>query len=887
MDNHTKGESQIKTKLLLSYAVILVLISSILFFTFGSFRQLTQSSDALAQPNARIGLLHDMISSIYQAESNIRSYTLTQQETYLDAYFEELSTINGMVDSLYQLADDDPHFLQTIDSINTQLHSKTRLLEQLIDLKKQDQGSVFYEGVINEIFQTPEEPRLPQATDESPVSQAPADTLSFSQEEIREQRNNFFRRVRDFFSGRKASEENMASEPRPEEEILAEETTEQATTDTAETSYRDTEELRQALESTLTSLDQSRLASMQQMQRLENSILLEDKKVMDQIWEYVTILEDYESANAAMVAETARSNVNATTRKIFLTIVLFMLVLLALSWLLINDVNKSRFYKKQLLREKEKAEQMVLAKQRFMASISHEIRTPLNSIIGFSNQLKKVKLEKEPDTFVGAIYQSSAHLLDIVNEILDFSRIEAGKISLEPVPVNLVKLAREVYQTLTVIAQEKGLNFNLDTSQVKHPVVLADPIRVKQVLLNIAGNALKFTNEGSVHIELADALNEDNSGINNLFIKVSDTGIGIPEEDQEHIFEEFSRGDNENTRQHKGTGLGLSITKKLVETMDGSIELSSQPGKGSTFSVYLPLQVTELPAREKAQPITENLADIKARILLVDDDKLNHMLMRSVFNPIKGITIAEAENAREALEQLSEEKFDLIITDMQMPGISGVKMIRKLRAEAGAINANTPVLACTADITTENLKEINESGIEDYLLKPINEDLLLAKIRELLGLPENITPMAAPPTEKQDLMPSGVNKNDQQGLYDLDGLIAFTSLDPDSILPVIEVFIKDTRVNIVKLQEFIKNNNREGIFLVAHKMSNMFGLLKAEQAMLFLDKINRMKEGQASNKELHESVSRLIEVSKKLIDLLEVDLTEIASGQRQAGQVKP
>lgn len=884
MDNHTKGESQIKTKLLLSYAVILVLISSILFFTFGSFRQLTQSSDALARPNARIGLLHDMISSIYQAESNIRSYTLNQQEIYLDAYFAELSAINGMVDSLYQLADDDLYFLQTIDSINTQLLNKTRLLEQLIDLKKQDQGSVFYEGVIDDIFKETKEPILAELPEERPASLASADTLVFSKEEIREQRNNFFSRVRNFFTGRKASEETIASEPRPGEDVLAEETAGRVPTDTAMAGFKDTEELRQALESTLTSLDQSRLASMQQMQRLENTILLEDKKVMDQIWEYVTILEDYESANASMVAETARSNVATTTRKIFITIILFLLVLLALSWLLINDVNKSRFYKKQLLREKEKAEQMVQAKQRFMASISHEIRTPLNSIIGFSNQLKKVKLEKKSDAFVSAIHQSSAHLLDIVNEILDFSRIEAGKITLEPVPADLIKIAREVYQTLTVIAREKGLDFSLDTSQVKHPNVLADPIRVKQVLLNIAGNALKFTNEGAVQIELADALNEDHPGINNFFIKVSDTGIGISEADQEHIFEEFTRADNESTRQHKGTGLGLSITKKLVETMSGRIELSSQPGRGSIFSVFLPLQVTELPAEQRKQQEPESHGDIHANILLVDDDKLNHLLLKSVFSSYKGIRLSGAENAWEALELLSKKKFDLIITDMQMPGISGVKMIREVRAEARALNASTPVLACTADITAENLKDINESGIEDYLQKPINENLLLKKISELLSKPGAAFGAAAVPEKRHEILQPEKNQNESEKLYDLEGLIAFTSIDPDSILPVIEVFIKDTRVNLDKLQEFLENNNREGIFLVAHKMSNMFGLLKAEQAMLFLDKINRMKGGQPSNPELFKSVSGLIGVSKKLIDLLDIDLKEIAAGRHSVAK---
>ncbi|MEE4176615.1 MAG: CHASE3 domain-containing protein, partial [Bacteroides sp.] len=310
MDNQTKGEKHIKAKVLLSYVVIVILISSILYFSFSSFRQLTQSSDALARPNPRIGMLHDIISSIYQAESNIRSYTLDEQEVHLDEYFEELSRINEMVDSLYELAAEDDFFLQTIDSVNIQLLNKTKLLEQFIELKKQDQRSVFYEKAIDEIILVTEEPPLAGTPDQNPVNQIALDSLSYSPEDIKQEKKNFFARLRDFFSRPREDNKITDEETQTEGQVLAQQIPQEISTDSTLTNFRDQEELRQAIESTLTSLDQSRIENQRHLQRMENNILLEDKKVMDRIWEYVTILENYESGNAMKVAEEAHSTVN-------------------------------------------------------------------------------------------------------------------------------------------------------------------------------------------------------------------------------------------------------------------------------------------------------------------------------------------------------------------------------------------------------------------------------------------------------------------------------------------------------------------------------------------------------------------------------------------------
>ena len=880
MDKQIKGEKHIKVKVLLSYAVFVILISSILFFTFSSFRQLTQSSDALARPNPRTGLLHEIISSLYQAESNIRAYTLNEQEIYLDSYFEDLTRINEKVDSLYELAGEDDFFLQTIDSINIQLLNKTRLLEQFIELKKQDERSVFYDNAIDEIIEVTEEPLVAETT----VSPTPADSLSFSPEEIQEEKKNFFAKLRDFFSRPRTETSDPEEESQTEDPALAQEAPEEINADSLITESRNQEELRQAIESTLESLNQSRIERMQILQRRENQILLEDKKVMDRIWEYVTILENYESAKEKNLANTAHFTVKTTTEKIFITMVVFLIVLIAFLWLLVNDVNKSRFYKKQLLREKEKAEDMLLSKQRFIANISHEIRTPLNSIIGFSNQLQRINLENEHKPFVSAIKHSSHHLLDIVNEILDFSRMEAGKIELNPVPLNLAELANEVYQTLSVIARDKNLAFSLETHALKNPFVMADPIRVRQILLNIAGNAIKFTEKGKVGIQLSDSLSESDSSLNHIRIRISDTGIGIPASEQETIFEEFSRVENPLARSQKGTGLGLPISKKLIDAMGGRIELSSKEGEGSAFTIYLTLPVTGKPEPAGDKPPSTGQEKLQARILLVDDDKLNHLLFKSLFGPIPGIGFSWAENAGEALELLKDQKFDLIITDMQMPGISGVKMIRQLRGNSNALNSKTPVIACTADITSENLREIEESGIESYLLKPIDETLLLEKIKEVLSVSQTADDLDLSAKAPKKISPSEGTARNEERPYDLEGLIAFTSDDPNSIVPVIEVFINDTRANLEKLQDYLEQKNSEGIFMVTHKMSNMFGLLQAKKAIHYLQMIQRLKGRDSGKKELRENVLSLIEISKQMIASLELDLQGIAQNQHQQNQ---
>jgi signal transduction histidine kinase/CheY-like chemotaxis protein/CHASE3 domain sensor protein/HPt (histidine-containing phosphotransfer) domain-containing protein len=860
MGKKFKEEKNIKAKVFISYAVIILLISSLLYFTFESFRKLTYSSDALSQPNLRIGLLHDIMFSIYHAESNIRAYTLNEQEVYLDAYLENLAHINHRVDHLYKLAGSDTIFTQTIDSINVQLLRKTRVLDQLIKIKKLEQNAVLYEKALDDIIKAAqEETRVKQVTHQTIVDDVPIGSQEYTLEEINREKENLFSRIRMIF-GRKHFDTPTIEESKISREInQAQQIIQKIRTDTIITVYRDTESLKEDVENTMINLMHSILNKQRNLLRKENQILLEDKRIMDRIWDYISFLEDYESYNAIREAEKAHETVSLTTHKIFIIVIISMVVLMIFSWMFVHDMNKSHYYKKQLISERSKAEHLLHVKQRFMANISHEIRTPLNSIIGFSAQLEKVPQEEKSKTFIKAINQSSNHLLGIVNDILDFSKIEAGKIKLEHISVDLKEIASEVHDTLSILSSEKNLDFILETTAIQNPYVMADPLCLKQVLLNIAGNAVKFTSSGYVRLIFADHTNKDNPDTSILKIRVSDTGPGIPFSDQKQIFEEFAQGDNRATRKHGGTGLGLSISKKLVDLMGGKIELYSQPGKGATFSIYLPLKISEKPRITKEiAAISLPPGQMQARILVVDDDKLNRLLIRSVLSKYEGIVIKEAFEAESALELLDQQQYDLIISDIQMPGISGIEMIGQLRSNLQSPNRNTPVIACTADITSETLREIKEIGMDDYLLKPYDEGQLLKKISELI----------------QNMQISGNAESDMHegsdgnSLYNLNNLKAFTGNDPKALYHIIDNFIEDTKSNLQKLESFYLYNDLDGISAIAHKMSNMFGLLNSPKALIYIKKLDQAREGAISSEEIRICIDKIGEFSKELIHAL-------------------
>lgn len=544
---------------------------------------------------------------------------------------------------------------------------------------------------------------------------------------------------------------------------------------------------------------------------------LRGKKLMDSIYFFA---QNIENSRHAVIARLTDSNIKSGQKAQRFNTILIVLVLVfgaGLFWYIINIIQ-------QLIQSEKKVKESAQVKENFMANMSHEIRTPMNAILGFTNLLQRKSLDNESKGYVQTIQKSGENLLTIINDILDLSKIEAGMMRIESAPFSIRGLLHSVETMFKTKANEKEVQLTAEVEDSLPDTLDGDATRLTQILVNLIGNSLKFTSKGNIKIKITNEGKQGNTIITG--ITITDTGIGIEKGKLNHIFERFQQADDAVTRKFGGTGLGLSIVNDLVLLQQGTINVVSEPGKGTTFKLTIPYTISNEDFRNSSLPknSTTISTDFKLiKILVAEDNEINQSLIKHLFTEWK-LEYDLVNNGYEAIEILKINKYSLILMDIQMPVMDGYTATREIREK---LKVEIPIIAMTAHAFAGEREKCISFGMNEYISKPIREELLHQVITQFTQ------------NNKLVILPTKAAVKSNSGIYSYIDLAYMREISGGNTVyekTVTEQFIEAIPEDLAAIEKAWQNNDISQLRQLAHNMKTTVSVMGLnEKLQPFLD----------------------------------------------------
>lgn len=824
-------------KIVIGYILLVGLLIGAFTYTMQQMNLLTTPTSLRDQLDHRRHITHRIISQLYDAEiigQTLRTGKLNEYYHYLKAMKE----VNASIDTLETILTDTLQQAR-LDTVRTLLQNKQWNMYAVLEAMRNTPTDQIYQEQLDSLIAQQDSLLSTPHIRRKVITHHNSYT-------IHHKKKGFFKRLADVFAPGKEDSTQVSN-------VIQEEYT-----DTLDEVYSPIDTISTMITGIQHKVFQTRQKETEMLNTRISSLRVIGSGLSQRVNQLLENIEHDEQEAARtklMQEEEIRKEAAETMAKI--AIAAFVLVLV-FSIVIARDITRNNHYRRELEKAKSYAENLLVAREKLMLTITHDIKAPAGSIIGYIDLLIRLVNDRRQQFYLSNMKSSAQHLLALVTSLLDYHRLEAGKMDLHPVAFNPHELLTDIYNSFLPLAEKKQLQLDFKEKLPETLTLEGDPFRIRQIVENLLSNALKFTAAGGI------TLQAEYHG-NQFVFSVSDTGCGMTASEQERIFKEFTR--LSSAQGQEGFGLGLSITRKLVELLLGRIDIESAPGKGSTFKVSMPLpSISPKPAPGSKEPAI-TLPKIHLRIAIIDDDRiqmhLTEAMLHNATEEVKGFKVETVccEQPEELIEQLKNRTFDLVFTDIQMPAMNGFELLHHLRNQNFAQAQSIPVIAITAR-GDMNENDFQQKGFAGMLQKPFNQSELKKVVKNALNhltVSDNIPDTLPVQKDTHETSPH----TDQP--YNFSPLTAFSEDDPEAAKEILRTFAQETQKNMEKLQTAISNKDMEALCATAHKMLPTFLMIEAQKAIPLLKWLEQQRGTQSYTPEAEQAAETVIAETKQVL----------------------